>query len=423
MNMLCHNLKEAFLNQFILKVPYNNEQIILFNRTNGAIFLLKEFEYDTIVSKNICDEELYNNITESGIISFNNIVLDTDCDNFLLTIELSTICNFKCTYCYQNCFEYRPVITQQILDNIYLYIENIFISDEHIRNLIVGFIGGEPMLHIDTVYNIIKKIDNLCTKYKREVSYHIDTNGSIDFSELFNFHNNIEVSVSLSLEKDHLTNRPFPGGNSFEICTSNLKKLSNSKNRLSIRYNTNHLNIHNFEEFVLYVKNNLPQVYNIDPMYTDNYDYNLFLNKLSISEFSSWNSSKAIDILIKYNFPITGSISSQLKLCSAYQPYSCKIYADGYITLCDSMFHQKDLHISALSRNPPLLNKSFKQYKTYNPTYDTECSKCYKLVQCHGKQFCRKNICEYTRRYEEELFISRYVYYCEKGLAYHFVNM
>ena len=99
-------------------------------------------------------------------------------------------------------------------------------------------------------------------------------------------------------------------------------------------------------------------------MYTDNYDYNLFYNELSIEDFARWNSSEAIDILIKHGFPVTGAISSHLKLCAAYQPYSCKVYADGYISLCDGMFHRKTLSIAELSENISSSSEKFKQYKS-----------------------------------------------------------
>lgn len=421
--MCRQDIKEAFANQYIMKIQYENGKLILFNRTNGAVFLLEQQEYQTIVDTGNCDADLYNDIMESEIAIIEEIVLDTECDIFLLTIELSTLCNFKCRYCYQNAFEQRNNITEEILEKIYLYVENVFINDKSKKNLVVGFIGGEPMLHANTIRNVMKKIDELSVVHGRKVAYHIDTNGSIDFSDIFNSHNNIEVSVSLSLEEDHLLNRPLVGGNSFEMCIANLKKLNNFNNKLSIRYNTNHSNIGDFEKFVLYVKENLPHVYNIDALYTDNYDYNLFYNELSIEDFARWNSSEAIDILIKYGFPVTGAISSHLKLCTAYQPYSCKVYADGYISLCDGMFHRKILSIAELSENISLLSEKFKQYKSYNPTKDIECSKCNKIVQCQGKIFCRQDACVYAKRYREDLFISRYVYYCEKGLASRFVDM
>jgi sulfatase maturation enzyme AslB (radical SAM superfamily) len=290
--------------------------------------------------------------------------------------------------------------------------------------IIIGFIGGEPMLHKSKLIKIIEKINDMVKKLKKKVYYHIDTNGTIDFSDIFNNFKHIELSITLSNKIDHNKNRPSSNFDSYESIFSNLRKCYNKANKLSIRYNTNHENINDFEHFVKKIKKELPIVYNIDAMYTDNYEYNSdFDNKLNISEFTKWNSSKAIDILIKYNYPITGSISSKLQLCSAYQPFSCKIHSDGFVTLCDSMEYSNQLNIKDLSLDINMLDIVFNKYKKYNPTMDIHCKECSQIVQCQGQLLCRTDKCKYQKRYDEKLFIAKFVEYSLKDKADFFTGM
>jgi radical SAM protein with 4Fe4S-binding SPASM domain len=175
---------------------------------------------------------------------------------------------------------------------------------------------------------------------------------------------------------------------------------------------------------VKYVRRYLPHVYNIDPMYTDIYEKNLeYKNTLSIKEFIHWNSSNAIDILIKNRFPITWFIPSSLQLCSAYQPYSCKIYSDGYIGLCDSMPYSKDIHIKDLAQQVDILEKIFTKFKNYNPLNDDKCGTCKYLIQCQGELLCKTNSCEYQKRFDEIVFLKTCIKHLYKNSGKFFVRM
>ncbi|MFH2116665.1 MAG: radical SAM protein [Bacillota bacterium] len=422
---LNYNLTNLLLADHMIDIPYNHKKHIFFNRTNGAICLLSKRDISRTSNKSSSkNENLYIKLTENKILEYEGISIQKKFDSFLVTIEMSTLCNLQCLYCYQDKEVVRKEITNEILEKIYAYITAVLEENNKINYVVIGYIGGEPLLHKEKLIKSIKKINELCQSFNKSCYFHIDTNGTIDFSSCYNTMNHLELSVSLSSKNDHNINRPSLYFNSFEVIFENLSRLNNTNNKLSIRYNTNQSNLKDFSKFVRLVRNRLPHVYNIDPMYTDNYEINKdFNNCMSIKEFAIWNSTKSIDILIKNRFPITGVIASSLKLCAAYQPFSCKIHSDGYVTLCDSMPYSTILHVTELSKNISLLNERYFEYKNYNPLDDSKCKACKKIVQCQGRLFCKTDSCLYEKRYDELHFLKSFVKYSLKGKAKFFVNM
>lgn len=288
----------------------------------------------------------------------------------------------------------------------------------------IAFIGGEPLLHKEKIFYIYEKTQSFAKKLNKEIYYHIDTNGTIDFQDIFTRFVNLSVSVTLSFIDDHNKNRPSHNFNSFDRITHNIKNLQSNKNKLNIRYNTNNRNIQSFETFVKYIHENFSICNTIEPMYTDEYPFNpTFDNALSIDEFSKWVSSQAIDILISYGYPITKSIPKFLKLCIAYQPFSCKIFSDGMLGLCDaSKYTNTDVTVIDIAQAPDRLNDFFSIFKNYNPLNETDCKNCPDILPCMGHLFCKKH-CEFSKNLHIPTFLKTYIKYYKKGYTDLFVNM
>ena len=160
-------------------------------------------------------------------------------------------------------------------------------------------------------------------------------------------------------------------------------------------------------------KKNFPVVTSIEPMYTDTYEYNdKFINNLSLDEFINWNTNNAIDILIANDYPIFHTLNGKVTRCNAYSEYTCKVYSDGRVTLCDAMpIQDSKCTIRDISENPTELKHIYKVYKMYNPLLDEDCKSCKSLLICSGKQFCKKENCKFARRYEINSFIKQLVKY------------
>lgn len=415
-----------FFSKYVSFIKLNDsDETILHQKYNGAVYLIKNETLDYIYKNKF---KGLNNISElKDLIDYQFIVNQEikpvtirQCNEFLLTIEMSSQCNLECSYCYQHdpSESKRDVISADSINHIYNYIEKVFLKNPDL-NLDLGIIGGEPLLHLDLVTEIIRNIRGLANYYKRSCFVHIDTNGTIDFSDLYNEFPNVRFSVSLSLPEDHNLNRAGCSFNSFERIYLNLKRILPLPHRsISVRYNTNDKNIGNFDQFVKLCQANLPAVDSIVPMYTDCYEFNDFRNDLSIDDFRIWNSTQAIDVLLNARYPVNYTLSSNApNTCIAYQPYSCKIYSDGKVTLCDSMQpSQSKLHLSELVEDVERVNQYFGKYKFYDATQDPHCQSCTDLTLCMGRLFCReKNPCDYNKRFDYDCLLKTYVKYIKQG--------
>ena len=115
-----------------------------------------------------------------------------------------------------------------------------------------------------------------------------------------------------------------------------------------------------------------------------------------------------------------------LTRCQGYSKYSCKIYSDGAITVCDAMYHaQSKLRIDELVRDTDLLKQRYLYIKDYLPLKDPKCAQCVSLVQCGGQVFCRdkKAMCDYQSEYNEKEFIKTYIKHLLNGNAKYFVKI
>ena len=420
------------LSKYVLRIPMeSNNNVIYFNRANGSIILLSESadklvlggQYEKMVS-----EEFTNLKKCKMLIEVEEpLPCSPPCKTFQITIEMSSLCNLHCTYCYENDKGTRKEIDNQTLDKIMTYIRKVLQQPE-IESVCVGFIGGEPLLHKKKVMEAIEKVEEICSLEKKKYHIHIDTNGTIEFADILKNYSNVTIAITLSSHRDHILNRPSEEFDSFERVISNISmcdpSLENKGNEVVLRYNTHSENIDEFETFVQMVCEKLPICRTLEHMYTEIYDYNKgFHSTLTKEEFAIWNATKAIDILIKYNLPIEYSINSTLSTCIAYKPYSCKIYADGTVTICDSMFHSQGFFsIDDMYCEPQKLNELFKDYKNYDPLKDIKCKECKDVVLCMGHLLCRED-CDFQIRFSIKEFILSYVKYVLQGKGQLFINM
>jgi hypothetical protein len=137
----------------ILNVSYKQSQI-LFNRTNGAIFLLKNHDFRKLVKGVLSENTLvFKELSESRVLEVEEASITSCDDNFLITIELSTACNLSCVYCYQEKNVVRKEISQSTLESIYTYIENVLeINEKAIQVSSNALMKDENIL--SEVYNV-----------------------------------------------------------------------------------------------------------------------------------------------------------------------------------------------------------------------------------------------------------------------------
>lgn len=92
--------------------------------------------------------------------------------NLGLTIAPTLSCNFRCTYCFEPPQKQKmtPEVEHAIVDFVSKRINTV-------KNLAVTWFGGEPLLAVDVIDRLTKKIIRMCKKNNCNYSATIVTNG------------------------------------------------------------------------------------------------------------------------------------------------------------------------------------------------------------------------------------------------------
>ena len=150
------------------------------------------------------------------------------------TIYLTTECNFQCTYCYE---EYTKclILDKEMLKDILDFIIDLE-SNKDSDAFAVNFMGGEPLLKKELIYQAVNYIKEKC---KKKVLYYITTNGSLLNEEMISWmkENDFFVRISIDGNKEtHKKNRLQKDGNSaYATIMQNLKFIKKSGLKYTIR--------------------------------------------------------------------------------------------------------------------------------------------------------------------------------------------
>ena len=111
------------------------------------------------------------------------------------TIYLTTECNFQCTYCYE---EYTKclILDKEMLKDILDFIIDLE-SNKDSDAFAVNFMGGEPLLKKELIYQAVNYIKEKC---KKKVLYYITTNGSLLNEEMISWMKENDFFVRISID-------------------------------------------------------------------------------------------------------------------------------------------------------------------------------------------------------------------------------
>jgi len=180
--------------------------------------------------------------------SFGNKKLD-------LSLFITEQCNFRCLYCYEN-FKFGNM-PSDLIDGVKNLILNK-INDLKILN--ISFLGGEPLLNKDAIYEISNWAAETCIKHNVKYTANIATNGFLLDEEIFNELIKSKITsfqITLDGEKqihDELR-QTVNYQNTFEKIYSNIIMMSNSDNHFNCNILFNIASA-NYNSVLSFIKNN-----------------------------------------------------------------------------------------------------------------------------------------------------------------------
>lgn len=418
------------MSKYVKKVKYSENEIILFNTLNSAIVILPAEQVNQIPQmdkKDLCElEDMGFFLTEKEVDQKIKDQLNALAPKmFNVIIEMTTACNFRCKYCYQNDWEKEKTISLDTINSCLEYIKNCILL-KGFKIVGVSFFGGEPLLVKEKIYYTYNKIKEVCTKYGVKLIAEVTSNGYFlnpDFLEHFD---QLNFLTTLSPQKDHDYKRILVSGDpSYDVVFQNIlncKDLFDSKKYLlGIRYNVDEKNINEFGAFL-----QLLNFYGIHAKVTTSYTYehsiNSYYNLLTFDEYTSWNSTKAIKELIQHGFQVYHVPKASTTICDGYYPYSIKVFADGALGLCNASVDSSMIRgkIQDICNNIDNIVSIFPEKGRKN-IMNKWCMSCPEKCLCGGIKFCRQHsMCEYNE-INVNMFLKTYIDCIKQGAEQQFV--
>lgn len=145
-----------------------------------------------------------------------------------ITFQVTEDCNLRCSYCYQICKTHNKMtfdVAKKFIDYIFdnMYNPEAYINVDNTRGLVIDFIGGEPMLEIELIGEIVDYFEDKFLSCNEEDwllfhVYNFSTNGTLYFTPkvqkfIEKYGSLVSISVTVDGNKElHDSCRVFADG-------------------------------------------------------------------------------------------------------------------------------------------------------------------------------------------------------------------
>jgi uncharacterized protein len=136
-----------------------------------------------------------------------------------ICFEVTERCNLRCEYCiygkYYNHYDQREGVDMSfnVAKTFLDYKINLWLSENntsHNNVKLIGFYGGEPLVNIKLIQQIVEYVKDFENKYSFKFRFQMTTNGTLlDKYQDFLIKNDFLICISLDGDKDHNQYRVF----------------------------------------------------------------------------------------------------------------------------------------------------------------------------------------------------------------------
>lgn len=242
-----------------------NDKYVILEEDIKELFLAAEKHNEIDQLKEI-HPEFFTYMLEEGFIlentvdEFSKVVelskqIDNNEDEFLLFINPTMNCNFKCWYCYETHVKDSKMDSFTIDKTIQL-IDQVTFGKENLKMFAVSWFGGEPLLYFDKVIvPVLNQAKSILESRNIELVTGFTTNGllfdqgKIDFLKNFNVQ---EIQITLDGYKENHDRVRFISETkgSFDKIVGNIIRLAKNKINVVVRINCSDKNMQDIDKIM-----------------------------------------------------------------------------------------------------------------------------------------------------------------------------
>lgn len=234
-----------------------NENII-YNTFSKALVVLSDAEFEQFSNNNLNSAEIINVLVENRIL-IEETFSETDflkyfhyktkfaSDTLFLTIAPTMDCNFACPYCYEN--RRKGKMSEEVQDALIKYVEDTVKSG--VNNIDISWYGGEPLLYVEIVESLSKRLTEVANINKCNLKMHMVTNGYLLTPQIVELLDEIGITklqITIDgLKEHHDKSRPLRDGRgTYDKIIENLSFFEESPIAVVIRMNVDNSNFADF---------------------------------------------------------------------------------------------------------------------------------------------------------------------------------
>lgn len=340
-----------------------------------------------------------------------------------LVFEVTDSCNLRCSYCaYRELYDnYLPRTGKKLsFADVKYTLDSLFClwNRKHtLKDLNIGFYGGEPLLNMNFIMEVVNYINEEYRQSSRRISYSITTNGVL-LSKYMDFfvENNFHLLISLDGNKENNVYRRNPKNeNSFNTVVGNINQLKEKYPeyfRSNVSFSSVLHNKNSVEDIVSFFKETYgktPMIGEVNANGVDNSKKDKFMHiyKNMLEDMSKTPNADILKEDMGANYPetLSATIFSYTHIQGFYNnylevfhmkrsgkhfptgtclPFKKKMYlsVNKQIFPCEKIGH--NFQLGNFGNN--ILNLDYEDIaKKYNELYDSMdylCSSCYASESC-----------------------------------------
>lgn len=301
-----------------------------------------------------------------------------------LTIAPTLNCNMRCPYCYEN--KKDICMSEETQELIIKFIQNKINS---IKQLDICWYGGEPLMELNIIRSLSKKIISICADNNIEYFSSMISNGTLLTKEVANILktecniSRVQTTIDGTKEINNSRRKLIDGRDSFTIINNNIKDAAEYLD-IVVRVNVDKSNTKNMDELLEHLCTNLPKniMYYFSPV-VDNGCNSKDGNCLNNKEFKEVSLdllnkiySKGETNYLKNSYPISMRMS-----CSATTHNCFVIDPNGKLYKCWNEIGQ-DKYCVGDVEDGENYNERFLSWLTVD--IEDKCLSCELLPLCQG---------------------------------------